>query len=109
MSNRQKIHRSITFDMGRGYHIKVGDILNSKLLRPDDTIEEVFKKLTVETYFKSNSEDGEHYHVVLRITRFDDETDEEYSDRIKREERQKQEKEQKDHDENIRLKAKFEP
>lgn len=108
MSDRQKINRSITFDFGRGYRIKVKDILESKLLRPDDTIEEVFSRMHEETTFKSGDAES-HQHVFMRITRFEDETDEEYGDRIKREEQQKQEKEQKDHDEYIRLKAKFEP
>lgn len=107
MSDRQKLHRGILFDFGRGYDIKVKDIVDSPLLRPDDTIREIFSKMTLEESFKSNSEGEEHQHVFLKVWRWEEETDQEYGDRIKREEQQKLDKEKKDRDEWVRLKAKF--
>lgn len=94
--------------MGRGYRILVKDIVNNKVLKPDDEIQRVYNKLTLETSFKSNSEGEEHMHVFIDILRWEPETDDEYATRMKREEEQRQAKEQKDRDEYIRLKAKFE-
>jgi len=110
--SRDRVYHRKYIDLGRGYHVKVKDIIRAHAngaLLPDDQLVAFHQKMTEEVHFKSNADPEEHMHILAEIVRYEEESDEEFSLRMKQEERDRAAKEQKDKDEYIRLKAKFEP
>ena len=110
--SRNRIHHRKHIDIGRGYHVDVKDIIRAHaegILLPEDQLVAFLNRMTGEVYFKSSADPEEHMHVFAEILRWEEESDEEFSQRKKREERERLAKEQRDTDEYLRLKAKFEP
>lgn len=112
MIPRKKIEYEIDIAIKQNQDFKCditwGDFLNSIALLPTDKI--VQFKWKEDTYippFSMDDQEITNYTFCVVVSRTREETDEEYFNRLKKEEQQKAEFEKKERLEYLRLKAKF--
>lgn len=105
------IDKEYTFDLkDHGFGFTIGMILDCKELLPTDKIKDFNRVARQYSGWGGGQDDepGSYTVPVITITRREEESDQDYFERMKKEEQYKKQVEEKERLEYLRLKAKFE-